>query len=112
MARFCGEVGFGDSVETAPGVWVDIITEKTYFGDVVRNTRRLQAGQEVNSTISIGNSISIVSDEDANNRFHAIRYVKWGGTRWIVTDITVEGVRLILSLGGVYNGPTPAPVAP
>lgn len=105
MARFHGKVGYGESVETVPGVWEDVITEISYFGDVVRNTRKLQDGQSVNNDISVNNSISIVADAYANEHFFAIRYVEWAGALWTVTDVEVQSPRLLLRLGGVYNGP-------
>jgi len=108
MARFHGRVGFGESVETTPGVWSDEITEYTYYGDVVQNRRLLHQGAGVNPNLSVGNSISIVGDAYARERFFAIRYVEWAGQLWTVTDVSVEAPRLILNLGEVYNGPTPA----
>ena len=109
MAKFAGKVGYGTTVEKAPGVWVDNIVEFPYFGDVVRNTRQLQEGEHLNANLSVNNSISIVADEYANAHFFAIRYVEWAGTLWIVTDVEVQSPRLLLRLGGVYNGPKPTP---
>ena len=107
MTRFYGPVGYGETVETAPGVWEDQIIEALYFGDVVRNTRQLREGEFLNNDLSVNNSISIVADAYANEHFFAIRYVKWAGTRWSITEVEVQSPRLILRLGGVYNGPTP-----
>jgi hypothetical protein len=113
MAKFHGRIGYGTTVETAPGVWQDDIVEAKYFGDVVRNTRQLQTGEKVNNDLSVGNSISIVADAYANKHFFAIRYVEWAGTLWTVEAVEVQSPRLLLRLGGVYNGPTyTAPVAP
>lgn len=109
MARFCGEVGYGASVESPAdsGVWVDQIAEYVYFGDVVRNTRMLEQGDKLNDDISVGNSISVVADQYAMDNFHKIRYVRWNGELWKVTTVEIRSPRLILSLGGIYNGPTP-----
>lgn len=109
MARFFGEVGYGTAVETPAnsGVFVDQIVERPYYGDVIRNTRRLESGQKVNFDIAVNNSISVVADQYANEYFHAIRYVRWAGTLWVVTSVEVQRPRLLLELGGVYNGPTP-----
>jgi hypothetical protein len=103
--KFYGAVGYGDTVESAPGVWKDVITETSYFGDVIRNTRQLQDGSKVNDDLSVNNSISIVADEYANEHFFAIRYVVWAAAYWIVTNVEVQSPRLLLTLGGVYNGP-------
>jgi hypothetical protein len=106
--RFYGKVGYaGATVETAPGVWKEQITEVSYYGDVIRNTRTLREGDRVNDDLSVSNSISIVADAYANQNIFAMRYVEWMGTRWIVADVQVLSPRLLLTLGGVYNGPTP-----
>jgi hypothetical protein len=105
MAKFYGEIGYGETVETSPGVWEDVITEHSYYGDVIRNTRKLQEGEVLNDDLSVNNSISIVADEYANEHFFAIRYIKWAGSLWKVSDVEVQSPRLLLRLGGVYNGP-------
>lgn len=113
MAKFYGEVGYEDElVETAPGVFQAAIVEKKYFGDVIRNTRKLTEGQSVNNDISVQNSISIVADAYANEHFFAIRYIRWMGSLWVVSDVEVQAPRLLLRLGGVYNGPVAAPSTP
>lgn len=106
MAKFAGKIGYGVPTETAPGVWEDEIVERSYFGDVIRNTRKLTPGEQVNDDLSVGNSISIVADAYANDHFFAIRYVEWAGVRWTVPSVEVQSPRLILSLGEVYHGPS------
>lgn len=108
MARFCGEVGYGNSVESSDGsgVYVDEITEFPYRGDVIRNTRQNVEGEKVNDDITVSNSISIVADQFAIDHFFKIKYVRWMGEVWTVRDVEVRPPRLILSLGSVYNGPT------
>lgn len=108
MAKFMGEIGYGVTVETPPdsGVWVDGITEVSYFGDVVRNSVKSQEGEHLNNDLRVQNSISIVADAYASEHFHAIRYIRWAGALWTVESVTVERPRLILRLGEVYNGPT------
>jgi hypothetical protein len=108
MARFYGRIGYGENVEVSPGVWVDQIVEHSYFGDVVRNTRQLTQGDNLNLDLNVGNSISIVADAYANDHFFAIRYVEWAGILWTVTDVEVQSPRLLLRIGEVYNGPQAA----
>ena len=110
MTRFCGNVGYGEAVETPAesGVWKDVITVRKYYGDVLRNTRQLVEGDNLNNDLTVSNSISIVADAYAYQHFFAIRYVVWSGSLWKVTDVEVQRPRLILRLGGAYNGPTPA----
>lgn len=104
MAKWCGIIGYAEQVETTPGVWSEQITERKYYGDVIRNNRRLQSAGKLNDDINVGNEISIVADPFANNNFHSMRYVEFMGTKWKVTTVDVQYPRLILSLGGVYNG--------
>lgn len=108
MGKFFGVVGYGETSESPSnsGVWVDTITEVEYYGDVIRNTRKLDSGENLNDDLSVGNSISIVADEYANKHFFNIKYVRWAGVLWTVTSVEVKSPRLILSLGSVYNGPT------
>ena len=107
MAKFFGKIGYGESQETTPGVWTDTIVEHEYYGDLVRNTRKLEPNTEsLNDDITVGNSISIVADAYANEHFFAIRYIEWAGHLWTVSDVEVQAPRLLLRLGGVYNGPT------
>lgn len=108
MAKFFGYVGYSNgSVETKPGVYVEDIHERRYYGDVMDNTYMVREGERVNDDISLSQSISIVCDGYANEHIFAIRYVELAGTFWDVTSVKPEGPRLILRLGGVYNGPKP-----
>ena len=109
MARFYGEVGYGESVETPPysGVWVDVITEYMYQGDVIRNSRTLENTGDVINDVIVANSISVVADQFAIDNFINIKYVRWMGVLWTVSTVEVRSPRLILNLGSVYNGPTP-----
>jgi hypothetical protein len=110
MAKFFGRIGYGTSVEkeAGSGIWVDEIVEHSYYGDVLRNTRALSEGENLNFDLRVDNSISIIADAYANEHFFAIRYVEWAGTLWTITNVEVQRPRLILRLGEVYNGPTPA----
>ena len=109
MARFFGVIGFSEGqVETAPSVYEESIVEKEFYGDVIKDTRQLEGSDKVLPDIAVNNSISVLADGYANEHFHAIRYVKWAGVLRIVSDVEVQFPRLLLRLGGVYHGPTPA----
>lgn len=107
MTRFFGNVGYGNTVDDGHGVHTLVITERPYQGDVIKPSRRYLQDDKVNSNAQVGNAISIVADGYANNHIFAIRYVKWMGGLWEVTRVDLEPPRLVLALGGVYNGPTP-----
>lgn len=104
MAKWYGKIGYADTVEIRPGVFKEQITEREYFGDVLHNNRRLQTSDQVNDNINVSNRISIIADPYANENFHSMRYLSFMGTNWKVSSIEVTYPRLVLTLGGVYNG--------
>lgn len=103
MARYHGYVGYGVDVETYPGVWEQQIVERRYFGDVVKNRLNVQQNNNINPTLTISNSISIVADPFAYENIYAIRYVTYLNKKWMVSSVSIERPRLILTLGGLYN---------
>ena len=104
MAKWYGKIGYADNVEVEPGVWEDNIVEHSYYGDLNRNTRSLQNSGEINDNINLSNEISIVADPYASENFYKMRYVEFAGTKWKITNVEVKYPRLILSIGGVWNG--------
>ena len=104
MSKWYGAIGYAVTVETDPGVWEDTITERSYYGDTIRNTRMLQNSGEVNDNVNISNQISIVADPYANQNIYAMRYIEFMGTKWKITNVDVQYPRLILTIGGVWNG--------
>ena len=104
MAKFFGKIGYAETVETTPGVWEEKITEREYFGDLIRNTRSLQSGEQLNDNINISNEISIVADPFAYENFHSMRYVEFMNAKWKISSVEVQHPRLVLSVGGLYNG--------
>lgn len=104
MAKWFGKIGYAETVESKPGVWKEQITEREYFGDLLRNSRRLQSSSSLNDNVIISNEISILADQFAYQNFHSIRYAEFMGTKWKVSNIEVQYPRLILTLGDVYNG--------
>ena len=104
MAKWFGKIGYAETVETAPGVWKEQITVRDYYGDLTRNTRRLQSADKVNDDLNISNELSIVSDPYAIKNFHSMRYAEFMGAKWKISDVEVLYPRLRLTLGGLYNG--------
>ena len=104
MAKWYGSIGYAETVETEPGLWEEQIAERQYYGELSRNIRKLQTSGGVNDDINVANEISIVADPYANQNFHAMRYVDFMGAKWKITSVEVQYPRLILTIGGVYNG--------
>lgn len=108
MAKYFGKIGFAILTEIKPGVWKEIITEREYYGDVIRNTRRLQNANQLNDDINISNEISIVADPFARENFHSMRWVEYMDAKWKVSSVDVQYPRLVLTVGGIYNGKNPS----
>jgi hypothetical protein len=104
MAKWYGNIGYAKMVETEPGLWEEQIVELPYYGDLGRNTRKLQNSSSVNDDVNIANEISIVADPYANENIYAMRYVEFMGAKWKITNVEVQYPRLILTVGGAYNG--------
>ena len=105
MAKWYGKVGYAVTEETTPGVWTEKITERNYYGDIIKNTRRYQSGDSLNDNLNVSNEISIIADPFAYQNFHALRYVEFMGSLWQISNAEiVERPRIVLSIGGAYNG--------
>lgn len=106
--KFYGNVGYRVDEEVRPSVWKPTITERPYYGDIIRLTRRISSSDKINADITIENQISIVSDPFALEHFQNIIYVWWMGTTFVVSRVEVQFPRLILTIGDIYNGDKPA----
>lgn len=106
MAKSSGVVGFATSTEVNPGDFRDVIVEKSFFGDVTSQGRQELTTDQINDEFTADVTLEIVADWIGSENMIAIRYAEWAGTKWKVTNVKPRGVRLLLRLGGVYNGPT------
>lgn len=105
--KFYGPVGFVEKVEKRPGVYTQEPVEYSYAGDILRRSLRYQGeASTVNDAITPSQQISILADPYARNHVGSMKYVKWMGTAWKVSGVEVQYPRLILTLGGPYNGAT------
>lgn len=108
--KYCGTIGFFEgNEEVSPGVFKPKIVEKhPYYGDVLENKRRFQAvSDKQNDDLVLSSRISVLSDLYMQKHWPSVRYVIWNGVYWKVVDVDVGIPRIILTLGGVYNGPFP-----
>lgn len=105
MAKWYGVIGFAETVEVEPGVHIDEVIERPYFGDIIRNVRNLQSAGVVNDNINVNNEISILADPYANNHFHTMKYISFAGAKWKISSVDASQYpRLRLTIGGVWNG--------
>lgn len=106
MAKYSGKIGFVKYIEDDYSVYSEKVIEKPYTGDVLQNYRRNEPGSDqMNEHLKINNEISIVANRFAIENFSYMRYATYLGTKWQITSAKIESPRIILTLGGVYNGP-------
>lgn len=105
MAKWYGKIGYIIPVQTAPGVWKNKDEVRQYYGDLMRNTSRWSASSDsTNDNLNIDNQISIVADQFAYQNFHSMKWIEFMGAEWKITKVEVQHPRLILTIGGVWNG--------
>lgn len=103
--KYAGKIGFVKNVDKGNGIWESEITEKTYIGDVVRNTANWKANEgSINDDIAINNQLSILVDPYAFENFQYMKYIEWMGSLWNIGSIEINYPRVLISIGGIYNG--------
>lgn len=110
MARFHGQVGFlfteEEDPDNHPGVWVEKFKERNYYGDVFSNSMRWdQNGTSINDNLVINHRISVVADHYIHQHLGAMRYVRWKGVPWKITNVELQYPRVTLTIGGEYHEP-------
>lgn len=105
MGKFYGSVGFWDSEETVrTGVTRPKIVERNYYGDFLHKYNRWQNNERQDEGFTLDSRLSILSDPYAHEHWPAIKYIVYKGTKWSVKSVEESYPRLILEIGGVYNG--------
>lgn len=105
--KYVGMVGYAMTVEVKPGVCEEKIIEKPFCGEDTNTISRWKTNTQVNDDIDISKQISILADPFAYANFSHIRYitvVDIPNERWKVNSVEVKYPRLILNIGGLYNG--------
>lgn len=109
MAKFYGQIGYATTYEqtingSTTGIWTSSIVERPYYGDVVRYSRKYTSSDKINDDVEVSNELSIVADPFAMENFHNMKYVRWLGACWKITNVDINYPRITLTVGGVYNG--------
>lgn len=105
MAKYVGMIGFVRNEEIEPGIWEDVVTEKKYRGDILKNNQRFAVSTSIEGELKITNQFSIIGNSYAFDHVSDIRYLEWRGNRWVVDTVEIEYPRLVMTIGGLYNGP-------
>ena len=104
MARCSGKIGYVEHVETSPSVYAEEITERQYYGDLTRHSRKWGSGDGVNDNITFSQNISIIADPYLYDNAHNMRYVIFRGIKWKIKDFEINRPRVIISMGEEYHG--------
>ena len=107
MAKWYGKVGYITQQEVEPGIYGPVATERKCYGELLSGMSKWSSSNKVNDDLNVANKISIMADPFAIQHFSTIKYVEFMDALWNVTSIELAQPRLILTVGGVYNGPTP-----
>lgn len=103
MAKYYGHIGFATPIsDERPGVTYDDIVERPYYGEIIRNARRVQSGDKVNEDLTLSNQISLLLDPYLTKNYYNIRYLTFMGAKWRVTNIEMRYPRMIIDIGGLY----------
>lgn len=106
MAKQSVILGYGFQKEIRSGVFApDDIVEVHKVAEPLESFRH-QSSDKVSDDITTSDEISVIADKFACKNFSNIRYVKYMGANWKVASVRLRYPRIILTLGGVYNGRT------
>ena len=103
MAKWAGVIGFGITTNEND-VYIDTITEKPYKGEQLRCSYKWQQASKVNDDFTVNNQISIIADNFAYENIGTMKYVTILGVKWKITSFDPQYPRIILNVGGVWNG--------
>lgn len=103
MPKFKGLIGYGVETEVSPGVFRDQIVSKKHSGEMLKVHIKHTPNDLVTAT-TLSNTISIIPNRFMLQHYGEIRFVVLGGSKWSIASISYEPPRIVLTLGGVYNG--------
>lgn len=104
MAKFAGLVCYGSQVEIAPGVWDTDEKILMMKGDRIRQNANIRESDKVNGDIALGHRVSLIGDAYAFDNYYNIKWIEIDGRKWTVSSIEIQRPRLILDIGGLWNG--------
>ena len=104
MAKYAGLVGYVTQEESVPGVWSPVENPKLMRGDIIRQASSSQNDNKVNSDIALSHRVSLLGDAYAFGNYYNIKWIDIDGRKWEVTSIEIQRPRIIVTLGGLWNG--------
>lgn len=104
MAKWFGRIGYVIERETKPGVWREETDIRSYYGDIIQMNRRTDSSEYLNDNINISNRFSIIADPFAIQNSQYMKFLEFMDVNWKITSVEMQYPRLIISVGGIYNG--------
>ena len=105
MAKWFGKIGYVSHVQTAPSVFKPQETVREYYGDIKRNTSGWRnSSDSTNDDLTIDVQVSIVADPFAYQHFTSMKWIELYDAKWKIIKIEPQRPRLILTVGGEWNG--------
>ena len=104
MAKFSGLVGYITQGESIPGVWSPIENPVFMKGDMIRQSASYRDSGKVNSDVALNHRVSLLGDAYAFDNYYAIKWIEINGRKWEVTSVEIQRPRLIVTVGGLWNG--------
>lgn len=105
MSKFYGKIGYIKTTESKPGIWSENEITKDSYGDIINSSNKYTTdNSSTNDNIDISMVLSIILDEYIINNLRYIKFVEYMGVKWKVTKFEIKHPRILLTLGGIYNG--------
>ena len=82
-----GKIGYARTEETSPGIYQEIIVEKQYYGDIVRNSTQILDSNTINSSIKLNNSISVLCNNYMSDNIGCVRYMTFKKSKWKISNM-------------------------
>lgn len=101
--KWYGNIGFGIPVNEND-IHTEVITDKPYKGDILENNLRWQQSDKIDDDLNITNKISVIANDFAYDNIGYMKYVELRGNKWKIVSATLQYPRILLTIGGVWNG--------
>lgn len=107
--RFAGLVGYIETEETSPGIHLPVETTRKMRGDVLSaKTQNSQDGRTTETSlykdIRLSHRFSLVGDAYSFKNYMYLKWIIVEGHKWEVSSVEIQSPRLLISIGGLYNG--------
>ena len=101
--KWCGKIGFLVT-ENSNGIWSEHVIEKPFTGEIIKNSIQVESSNSVNDNLNLNNQISVIANKFVYDNFQYMKYDEVFGAMWKIKSAELQYPRLLLSIGGIWNG--------